>query len=75
MFDPICHALCLYLVFLFSRQRAARDQDLAIVLFQVLLENLDIQHSRFVQEESFLMQHNIRRYKHNFQVCLFLEST
>lgn len=48
-------------------QRAARDQDFAMVLFQVLLENLDIQHSRFVQEESFLMQHNIRRYKHNFQ--------
>ncbi|XP_051933000.1 signal transducer and activator of transcription 2 isoform X2 [Hippocampus zosterae] len=32
-----------------------------------LLENLDIQYSRFVQEESFLMQHNIRRYKQNFQ--------
>uniref|UniRef100_A0A673CQ23 Signal transducer and activator of transcription n=1 Tax=Sphaeramia orbicularis TaxID=375764 RepID=A0A673CQ23_9TELE len=48
-------------------QRAARDPDFAMVLFQVLLENLDIQHSRFVQEESFLMQHNIRRYKHNFQ--------
>ncbi|XP_076613281.1 signal transducer and activator of transcription 2 isoform X1 [Chaetodon auriga] len=47
--------------------RAARDHDLAMVLFQVLLENLDIQHSRFVQEESFLLQHNIRRYKHNFQ--------
>ncbi|TKS71617.1 Signal transducer and activator of transcription 1-alpha/beta [Collichthys lucidus] len=48
-------------------QRAARDHDLAMVLFQVLLENLDIQHSRFVQEESFLLQHNIRRYKQNFQ--------
>uniref|UniRef100_A0A7N8XKP0 Signal transducer and activator of transcription 2 n=1 Tax=Mastacembelus armatus TaxID=205130 RepID=A0A7N8XKP0_9TELE len=48
-------------------QRAARDHDLAMVLFQVLLENLDIQHSRFIQEESFLMQHNIRRYKQNFQ--------
>ncbi|XP_075966536.1 signal transducer and activator of transcription 2 isoform X1 [Anarhichas minor] len=48
-------------------QRAARDHDLAMALFQVLLENLDIQHSRFVQEESFLMQHNIRRYKQNFQ--------
>ncbi|XP_070813978.1 signal transducer and activator of transcription 2 isoform X2 [Chaetodon trifascialis] len=47
--------------------RAARDHDLAMVLFQVLLENLDIQHSRFVQEESFLLQHNIRRYKHSFQ--------
>uniref|UniRef100_A0AAQ5XYG2 Signal transducer and activator of transcription n=1 Tax=Amphiprion ocellaris TaxID=80972 RepID=A0AAQ5XYG2_AMPOC len=50
-------------------QRAARDHDFAVVLFQVLLENLDIQHSRFVQEESFLLQHNIRRYKQNFQVC------
>uniref|UniRef100_A0A2I4B9W7 Signal transducer and activator of transcription n=1 Tax=Austrofundulus limnaeus TaxID=52670 RepID=A0A2I4B9W7_AUSLI len=48
-------------------KRAARDYDLAMVLFQVLLENLDIQHSRFVQEELFLQQHNIRRYKQNFQ--------
>ncbi|XP_071391379.1 signal transducer and activator of transcription 2 isoform X1 [Centroberyx affinis] len=48
-------------------ERAARDHDFAMVLFQVLLENLDIQHSRFVQEESFLLQHNIRRYKQNFQ--------
>ncbi|XP_067359542.1 signal transducer and activator of transcription 2 isoform X2 [Channa argus] len=48
-------------------KRAARDHDLAMVLFQVLLENLDIQHSRFVQEESFLLQHNIRRHKQNVQ--------
>lgn len=49
-------------------ERASRDLALAMVLFQVLLENLDIQHSRFVQEkESFLLQHNIRRYKQNFQ--------
>lgn len=54
---------------IFYRQRAARDHAFAMVLFQVLLENLDIQHSRFVQEESFLLQHNIRRYKQNFQVC------
>ncbi|KAF7667723.1 hypothetical protein LDENG_00051470 [Lucifuga dentata] len=51
-------------------ERAANDTDFAMVLFQVLLENLDIQHSRFVQEESFLMQHNIRRYKQNFQKYL-----
>lgn len=51
-------------------ERAARDINLAMVLFQVLLENLDIQHSRFVQEESFLLQHNIRRYKQNFQKYL-----
>ncbi|KAK5872325.1 hypothetical protein PBY51_013039 [Eleginops maclovinus] len=48
-------------------QRAAREHNFAMVLFQVLLENLDIQHSRFVQEESFLLQHNIRRYKQSFQ--------
>uniref|UniRef100_A0AAQ4RVA0 Signal transducer and activator of transcription n=1 Tax=Gasterosteus aculeatus aculeatus TaxID=481459 RepID=A0AAQ4RVA0_GASAC len=48
-------------------QRAAQDHDFAMALFQVLLENLDIQHSRFVQEESFLLQHNIRRRKQNFQ--------
>ncbi|XP_034544224.1 signal transducer and activator of transcription 2 isoform X2 [Notolabrus celidotus] len=51
-------------------KRAARDHELAVVLFQVLLENLDIQQSRFVQEESFLLQHNIRRYKQNFLAYL-----
>uniref|UniRef100_A0AAQ4S8A3 Signal transducer and activator of transcription n=1 Tax=Gasterosteus aculeatus aculeatus TaxID=481459 RepID=A0AAQ4S8A3_GASAC len=50
-----------------QEQRAAQDHDFAMALFQVLLENLDIQHSRFVQEESFLLQHNIRRRKQNFQ--------
>lgn len=58
-----------FVLLLFCRKRAARDYNRAMVLFQVLLENLDIQHSRFVQEESFLQQHNIRRYKQNFQVC------
>lgn len=49
-------------------ERAARDYGQAILLFQQLLENLDIQHSRFnFQEDMFLMQHNIRRYKNNFQ--------
>uniref|UniRef100_UPI0037E7CAA0 signal transducer and activator of transcription 2 isoform X2 n=1 Tax=Semicossyphus pulcher TaxID=241346 RepID=UPI0037E7CAA0 len=48
-------------------RRAIKDHDLAVVYFQILLENLDIQHSRFIQEESFLQQHNIRRYKQNFQ--------
>uniref|UniRef100_A0A668A8T9 Signal transducer and activator of transcription n=1 Tax=Myripristis murdjan TaxID=586833 RepID=A0A668A8T9_9TELE len=48
-------------------ERAVRDYDLAMVLFQVLLDNLDTQHSRFVQEEQFLLKHNIRRYKQNFQ--------
>ncbi|XP_028819849.1 signal transducer and activator of transcription 2 isoform X2 [Denticeps clupeoides] len=49
---------------------AAQDQNQAVLLFQVLLENLDNQYSRFVQEgreESFLLQCNFRRFKHNFQ--------
>lgn len=49
-------------------KRAARDYDLAVLLYQSLLENLDIQYSRFVREEAFLQQHNIRRYKQNFQM-------
>ncbi|XP_028302843.1 signal transducer and activator of transcription 2 isoform X2 [Gouania willdenowi] len=47
--------------------RAARDHALAMALFQVLLQNLDAQHGRFVLEESFLLQHKIRRHKQNFQ--------
>ncbi|XP_014022633.1 signal transducer and activator of transcription 1-alpha/beta isoform X3 [Salmo salar] len=51
-----------------DREHAAQDYDIAMVLFQVLLENLDIQYSRFVQQgEPFLLQHNICRFKHNFQ--------
>ncbi|XP_072540509.1 signal transducer and activator of transcription 2 [Salminus brasiliensis] len=46
---------------------ASRDSSRAVVLFQVLLENLDNQYSRFVQERSFLMQRNFRRFKQNFQ--------
>ncbi|XP_012680392.2 signal transducer and activator of transcription 2 isoform X2 [Clupea harengus] len=50
--------------------RAARDPSLAVVLFQVLLENLDNQYSRFMQEgngESFVLQCNFRKFKQNFQ--------
>ncbi|KAJ8260154.1 hypothetical protein GJAV_G00177700 [Gymnothorax javanicus] len=48
--------------------RAAQDPSMASILFQALLENLDNQHSRFVQEgESFLMQRNFRRFKQNLQ--------
>lgn len=49
-------------------ERASRDSSLAVLLFQVLLENLDNQFSRFAQDkESFLLQRNFRRYKQNFQ--------
>ncbi|XP_034022579.1 signal transducer and activator of transcription 2 [Thalassophryne amazonica] len=47
-------------------ERAARDYNYAVVLFQVLLENLDNQHSRFVHDHSFLLQHNVRRDKQYF---------
>ncbi|XP_076124435.1 signal transducer and activator of transcription 2 isoform X1 [Alosa pseudoharengus] len=50
--------------------RAAMDPQLAVVLFQVLLENLDNQYSRFLQEgngESFVLQCSFRRFKQNFQ--------
>ncbi|XP_068172489.1 signal transducer and activator of transcription 2 isoform X2 [Antennarius striatus] len=49
-------------------KRAAQNHDYARVLLQVLLENLDIQHSRFSQEKAFLLErHHIRRYKYYFQ--------
>ncbi|MFT7801041.1 signal transducer and activator of transcription 1-alpha/beta-like isoform X1 [Arapaima gigas] len=49
-------------------ERASQDPAVASVLFQVLLEELDNQHSRFVQEgKTFLQQCKFRRFKHNFQ--------
>uniref|UniRef100_A0A673MH24 Signal transducer and activator of transcription 1-alpha/beta-like n=1 Tax=Sinocyclocheilus rhinocerous TaxID=307959 RepID=A0A673MH24_9TELE len=54
-------------------ERASRDSSQAAFLFQVLLENLDNQFSRFAQEkDSFLLQRNFRRYKQNFQVSVLL---
>uniref|UniRef100_A0A8C9TM45 Signal transducer and activator of transcription n=1 Tax=Scleropages formosus TaxID=113540 RepID=A0A8C9TM45_SCLFO len=48
--------------------RASQDMSVASILFQVLLEELDKQHSRFVQEgKTFLQQCKFRRFKHNFQ--------
>uniref|UniRef100_A0A4W4F1P3 Signal transducer and activator of transcription n=1 Tax=Electrophorus electricus TaxID=8005 RepID=A0A4W4F1P3_ELEEL len=49
-------------------EHASRDTSRAVVLFQVLLENLDNQYSRFMQERAFLMQRNFRRFKQDFQV-------
>ncbi|KAK1795723.1 hypothetical protein P4O66_001206 [Electrophorus voltai] len=49
-------------------EHASRDTSRAVVLFQVLLENLDNQYSRFMQERSFLMQRNFRRFKQDFQI-------
>ncbi|XP_041097800.1 signal transducer and activator of transcription 2 isoform X2 [Polyodon spathula] len=50
-------------------EKASRDVSVASILFQNLLENLDIQYSRFGQEsEAFLLQHNFRSFKQNFQV-------
>uniref|UniRef100_A0A8B9L4P2 Signal transducer and activator of transcription 1 n=1 Tax=Astyanax mexicanus TaxID=7994 RepID=A0A8B9L4P2_ASTMX len=41
---------------------ASRDSSRAVVLFQILLENLDNQYSRFTQERCFLMQRNFKRF-------------
>lgn len=65
-------SMCVDMSCFIFRKRAARDNNLAMVLYQNLLENLDIQYSRFVREVAFLQQHNIRRYKQNFQVCATL---
>ncbi|XP_053492351.1 signal transducer and activator of transcription 2 isoform X2 [Ictalurus furcatus] len=46
---------------------ATRDSSRAVVLFQILLENLDNQYSRFVQENNFLMHRNFRHFKQQFQ--------
>ncbi|KAG8452509.1 hypothetical protein GDO86_004337, partial [Hymenochirus boettgeri] len=48
-------------------KQAAKDQSLATVQFQNLLENLDIQYSRFTQEQEILQQHNFRRFKLSIQ--------
>ncbi|XP_073726429.1 signal transducer and activator of transcription 2 [Misgurnus anguillicaudatus] len=47
--------------------RGFRDSSYAVLLFQVLLENLDNQFSRFAQERDFLLQSSFRRYKQYFQ--------
>ncbi|XP_046725952.1 signal transducer and activator of transcription 2 isoform X2 [Silurus meridionalis] len=46
---------------------ASRDSSRAVVLFQILVENLDNQYSRFVHENNFLMHRNFRHYKQHFQ--------
>ncbi|XP_058258150.1 signal transducer and activator of transcription 2 isoform X1 [Hemibagrus wyckioides] len=46
---------------------ASWDSSRAVVLFQILLENLDNQYSRFVQESNFLMHRNFRHFKQQFQ--------
>ncbi|XP_051986305.1 signal transducer and activator of transcription 1-alpha/beta-like isoform X2 [Xyrauchen texanus] len=49
-------------------ERASRDSSQAVLLYQVFLENLDNQFSRFAHErEFFLLQHKFRQYKQNFQ--------
>uniref|UniRef100_H3BID4 Signal transducer and activator of transcription n=1 Tax=Latimeria chalumnae TaxID=7897 RepID=H3BID4_LATCH len=48
--------------------QAVNKVSLATILFQNLLENLDIQYSRFSQEPNkFVLQHNFRLFKHNIQ--------
>ncbi|KAM9380613.1 signal transducer and activator of transcription 1-alpha/beta [Phaethornis superciliosus] len=46
---------------------AANNVSLATVLFHDLLSQLDDQYSRFLTDNNFLLQHNIRKSKRNLQ--------
>ncbi|XP_030310474.1 signal transducer and activator of transcription 1-alpha/beta isoform X1 [Calypte anna] len=48
-------------------EHAANNVSLATVLFHDLLSQLDNQLSRFLTENNFLLQHNIRKSKRNLQ--------
>ncbi|NXG55082.1 STAT1 protein, partial [Hemiprocne comata] len=48
-------------------EHAATDVSFATVLFHDLLSQLDDQFSRFLIENNFLLQHNIRKSKRNLQ--------
>ncbi|NXE76570.1 STAT1 protein, partial [Cochlearius cochlearius] len=50
-------------------EHAANNVSFATVLFHDLLSQLDDQFSRFLIENNFLLQHNIRKSKRNLQVC------
>ncbi|NXU82791.1 STAT1 protein, partial [Xiphorhynchus elegans] len=49
-------------------EHAANNVSFATVLFHDLLSQLDDQFSRFLVENNFLLQHNIRKSKRNLQV-------
>uniref|UniRef100_A0A803WA88 STAT transcription factor protein interaction domain-containing protein n=1 Tax=Ficedula albicollis TaxID=59894 RepID=A0A803WA88_FICAL len=51
-------------------EHAANNVSFATLLFHDLLSQLDDQFSRFLIENNFLLQHNIRKSKRNLQVCL-----
>ncbi|NXB71652.1 STAT1 protein, partial [Donacobius atricapilla] len=51
-------------------EHAANNISFATLLFHELLSQLDDQFSRFLTENNFLLQHNIRKSKRNLQVRL-----
>lgn len=57
------------ILWIYSREHAATNVSFATVLFHDLLSQLDDQFSRFLIENNFLLQHNIRKSKRNLQVC------
>ncbi|MGH0160804.1 UNVERIFIED_CONTAM: hypothetical protein FKN15_040024 [Acipenser sinensis] len=72
-FSALLHLHYLQANMVYLREKASRDVSVASILFQNLLENLDIQYSRFGQEsEAFLLQHNFRSFKQNFQLSEML---
>ncbi|XP_067832544.1 signal transducer and activator of transcription 1-like [Heptranchias perlo] len=49
--------------------KATTNYSLATILYQNLLDQINNQYSRFLQEKKFVCQHNFKRYRQNMQAC------
>uniref|UniRef100_A0A4W3I9Q3 Signal transducer and activator of transcription n=1 Tax=Callorhinchus milii TaxID=7868 RepID=A0A4W3I9Q3_CALMI len=49
-------------------EQAATSYSQATILYQNLLEQINNQYSRFMQEKAFVSQHNFKKYRQNIQV-------
>ncbi|XP_067880742.1 signal transducer and activator of transcription 1-like isoform X1 [Heterodontus francisci] len=50
-------------------EKAKTNYSLATIHYQNLLDQINIQYSRFIQEKKFVCQHNFKRYRQNMQEC------
>uniref|UniRef100_UPI00398F678D signal transducer and activator of transcription 1-like n=1 Tax=Pristiophorus japonicus TaxID=55135 RepID=UPI00398F678D len=49
--------------------KAITNYSLATIHYQNLLDQINNQYSRFMQEKKFVCQHNFKRYRQNMQAC------
>ncbi|XP_069762507.1 signal transducer and activator of transcription 3.1-like isoform X2 [Narcine bancroftii] len=49
--------------------KAVKNYSLATIHYQNLLDQINNQYSRFMQEKLFVFQHNFKRYRQNMQAC------